>query len=272
MSSRPNPPAHHGLAHLPRPRSVSTFRCLSWLAAGWRLFAARPAEWILMALGTFVLLALSTLLVPLPLVGPLVPPLLLALLMGGMLHAARLQRASQPGGVELLFSGARLHPGNLTLVGLFFAAPLILVHLLVYLALSGGVLVSVFGISLGTTLNAAVAGLLGMLADLGIALAVFLLLWGLMMLSLLLAPALIMFNDIASFDAMRLSLSASLRNLATMFVLAVLLYVLFGLALLPAGLGILIYVPVVVGTIAAAHADLFEAEAVAALPAAGEGV
>lgn len=255
-----SPPAHHGLAHLPRPRRVSAFQCFKWLTAGWRLFIARPAEWILLALGTFSLLAVSTLLVPIPLVGPILPPLLLALLMGGMLNGAMRQMQGGAPRFEDLFSGFRLHAGNLTLVGLFYAIPLVVLHLLVYLALSGSLLVRVLGISLGATINSAAASIVGMLADLGIALIVFLMLWGMMMLALLLAPALIMRENIASFDAMRLSLSASLRNPWTMIIMAITLYLLFALALLPAGLGILIYIPVVVGTIAAAHEQLFEAE------------
>lgn len=253
------PPArHHGLAHLPQPRRVSPLRCFSWLAAGWRLFAAHPADWILIALGAFALLAISTLLVPIPLIGPILPPLLLALLMGGMLDGARRQQQGERLPFEQLFAGFRVHAGNLTLVGLFYAIPLVLVHLLAYLALSGGVLVSLLGISLGATVNSIAASAIGLLADLGIALAIFLALWGLMLLALLLAPALIMKDNIASFDAMRLSLSASLRNPGAMFMLAIMFYLLFILALIPAGLGILIYIPLVVGSVQAAHQDLFE--------------
>lgn len=222
------------------------------------MFLTKPAEWILLGLGTFSLLAVATVLVPIPLIGPILPPLLLALLMGGMLNAAARQEDGHSPRFEDLFSGFRLHAGNLTLVGLFYAIPLVLLHLLVYLAVSGGLLVSLLGISLGATLNAAAASVAGMLADLGIALIVFLMLWGMMMLALLLAPGLIMRNNIASFDAMRLSLSASLHNPGAMFLLAVTFYLLFVLALLPAGLGILLYIPLVVGSIAAAQRELFE--------------
>lgn len=252
------PQTPHGLAHLPAPERVSPSRSLSWLLAGWRMFAARPAEWILLALGCFSMLAVATLLVPIPLIGPILPPLLLSLLMGGLINAANRQAEGGMPRFEDLFSGFRLHAGNLTLVGLFYAIPLVILHLLVYIALSGSLLVSLFGDSLGSTINSMAADVVGMLADLGIALAVFLLLWGMMMLALLLAPALIMRDNAPSFDAMRLSLSASLRNPGAMFLLAVILYLLFVLALLPAGLGILVYIPVVVGAIAAARRELFQ--------------
>lgn len=256
--THPNAPArHHGLAHLPQASRVSPLRSFAWLAAGWRLFAAHPADWLLMALGAFALLAVATLLVPIPLIGPILPPLLLALLMGGMLEGANRQQAEARVPFEQLFAGFRRHAGNLTLVGLFYAIPLVLLHLLAYLALSGGLLVSLLGISLGATVNSLAASAMGLMADLGIALIVFFLLWGMMLLALLLAPALIMKDNIASFDAMRLSLSASLRNPGAMFLLAIMLYLLFILALLPAGLGILIYIPVVVGCVRAAHQELF---------------
>lgn len=266
-----HPGGRHGLAHLPHPLRVRPSRSFSWLAAGWRMFAARPAEWILLALGSFTLLAGATLLVPIPLVGPVLPPLLLALLMGGMLHAAARQAEGHPPRFEDLFSGFRLHASKLTLVGLFYAIPLILMHLLLYLALSGGLLVSMFGDSLGMVVNQLASDVAGMLADLGIALGIFMLMWGMMMLALLLAPSLIMCEGIPSFDAMRLSLSASLRNPGAMFLLAVALYVLFVLALLPAGLGILIYIPVVVGAVAAAHRELFVSPEAPAAPQANDG-
>lgn len=264
-SSRP-----HGPAALPLARRVSPLRTFAWLAAGWRMFAAKPAEWLLIALGAFALLAASTLLVPIPLLGPILPPLLLALLMGGMLDGAERASRGESFGFEQLFAGFRRHTGNLTLVGLFYALPLILLHLLAYLALSGGLLVSLLGISLGATVNSIAASAFGLLADLGVALVIFFLLWGMMVLALLLAPALIMKDRIAPFDAMRLSLSASLCNPGAMFMLALMFYLLFMLALLPAGLGILIYIPVVVGAMQAAYQDLFHTQPAATSPAALE--
>jgi len=220
------------------------------------MFVAHPADWVLMALCAFAMLAVSTLLVPVPLIGPVLPPLLLALLLGGMLHAAAQARMGQTH-FMLLFEGFRRHPGNLTLIGLFYAIPLILVHLLIMLALGGSLLVSLLGLSVGSTINSIASGIVSMLVDLGIALGVFLLLWGLLLLAMLFAPALVMHAKAPPLEAMRLSLAASLRNIGAILLLAISLYVLFIIALIPAGLGIVVYIPVVVGTLDAAYQELF---------------
>jgi uncharacterized membrane protein len=269
LQTSSNSSIRHSRHHLPVPQRVPTLRCFTWLASGWRMFAAHPADWVLMALCAFALLALSTLLVPIPLIGPILPPLLLALLLGGMLHAATIQAQDGQTHFLQLFEGFRRHPGNLTLVGLFYAIPLILVHLLVMLALGGGLLVSLFGLSIGGTINAVASDLISMLVDLGIALGIFLLLWGLLLLSMLFAPALVMEAKAPPLEAMRLSLAASLRNIGAILLLAIILYVLFILALLPAGLGVVLYIPLVVGTLHAAYQDLFADPVAEDVPDAG---
>lgn len=220
------------------------------------MFARHPADWVLMALCAFAMLAISTMLVPVPLIGPILPPLLLALLLGGMLHAAAQARLGQLHFLQM-FEGFRRHPGNLTLIGLFYAIPLVLVHLLVMLALGGSLLVSLLGLPVGSTINSFASGIVGMLFDLGIALGIFLLLWGLLLLAMLFAPALVMHAKAPPLEAMRLSLAASLRNIGAILLLAISLYVLFIIALIPAGLGIVIYIPVVIGALDAAYQELF---------------
>lgn len=260
-------PAPHGPRALPAIRQVSAWRSLHWLRCGWHIFCGHPIEWLLTALVVFALLGLGTLLVPIPLLGPVFPPLLLAILMGGMLQAADRQAAGHAPRIEDMLAGIRRHPGKLALVGLFYAIPLILIHLLAYLAISGGLLVSLFGMAIGGSLQGVLNALLARLADFGVLLLGLLLLWGLMMQALLLAPALIMRHDLATFDAMRLALSAGLKNLPAVIVLGLCLYGLLMLALAPLGLGFLIYIPVVAGTIHAAANELFVTEPIPALEA-----
>lgn len=234
-------------------------RSLAWLGVGWRLFIAHPAEWMIMALGTFIALTLSTLLLgPIPLIGPMVTPILLALLVGGLIFTANRQSAGEKPHFSQLFEGFRRHAANLSLVGVLYSIPLIFMHLLTILALGGGLIVGILGYSLGSTVSTILNGFVSMLAGLGAVWGVFFMLWGLMLLTLLFAPALIMFHSAAPLDAMRISLKASLRSLGAIVILAVMLYVLFIVALIPAGLGVLIYIPIVAGTLHAAYLDVFE--------------
>lgn len=258
-------PSEHGRIHArhrpPVIHQVPPTRVFTWLREGWHMFVERPADWILMALGAFFLLALSTLCVPIPLIGPLMPPLLMTLLLAGMLHAVHLQAQKHTLAFRLLFEGFRRHPGNLTMIGVFYALPLVLMHLLTMLALGGGLLVGLLGWSLGTTVNQLAAGVISFLAGLGVLWILFLMLWGLLLLAMLFAPALVMLDDYPPLDAMRYSLRASLNSLGAIVLLAVCLYVLFVVALIPVGLGVLIYIPVVVGSLHAAYRDILAAPA-----------
>lgn len=221
------------------------------------MFSAYPAEWILIALAAFAVLAIPTILLVIPLVGPMLPPILLLLLLGGALSLADAQHRGLRPRMQLLFWGFRRHPGNLTLVGLFYALPLILIHLLVLLV-GGGLLVALLGSSLGGMLAELADSIINVLKDLSIPLLVFFMLWGVLLMALLFAPALIMFANIPPLEAMRLSLVASLRSLGAIVVFAIVVYITFPLVVIPtAGLGILLFIPLFVGTLYAAYRDLF---------------
>ena len=86
---------------------------------------------------------------------------------------------------------------------------------------------------------------------------VFMILWIVLMMALWYAPALVVFHKAEPFDALRISALACVRNLPVFFVLALCLYVLGWLAMLPAGLGVLVLVPVVAGAQHAAYLDTF---------------
>ena len=64
---------------------------------------------------------------------------------------------------------------------------------------------------------------------------------------------------------MKLSLSACFGNFGAFVLLGVLIYVLIWVAMIPAGLGVLVLVPVLAGTLYASYLDIFGAPP--ALPA-----
>ena len=209
-----------------------------------------------MAFVAFVVLAISTICVPVPVIGPMLPPLSLTLLLGGMLYAAHIQRRNHALSFACLFEGFRRHPGNLALIGLFYALPLVLMHFLTMLALGGQLLVSLFGWWLGSTIHQLASGAIHFLAGLGVLWILFLMVWGVLLLAMLFAPALAMLDNYSPFDAMQYSLKASLRSLGAIVLLALCLYVLFVFAMIPLGLGVLLYIPVVVGTLYSAYLDV----------------
>jgi uncharacterized membrane protein len=242
----------------PRPRRVHPARAVDWLAAGWRLFIGKPIQWALMALVAVVAMILvSILIVPLPIIGPMAPPVLWVLFAGGMLSAANRQAHGLRFSFENLFDGMRRHPGNLALVGIFYSTPLVLMSLLTVLAVTGGLLAGLLGTVLGGALQALLSGamtLISMIVTAWIFVAAF---FALMLLALISAPSLVMYRGTSAFDAMRLSLNASVRNLGATLLFGLMLYTLFVIAVIPAGLGVLVLIPVGAGALRQAYLDIF---------------
>jgi uncharacterized membrane protein len=245
-------------ARKPVVLKVPASQAFNWLASGWALFAAQPFQWALMALAVFVIMAIvSTVLVPLPIIGPMAAPVLFVLLTGGMLSGAARQARGETLRFEYLFDGFRLHGGNLALVGVLFSIPLVLMLLVVQLALVGGLLAGVLGAVLGSALSSLLSAATAFISVLVTGLGVSVFIYLLMILTLVCAPALIIYRGLPPLEAMGLSLKASLRNLGAILVFGLFMYVLFAVALIPAGLGVLIFIPVSVGALRQAYLDMF---------------
>lgn len=234
---------HH---HSPQPRHVGVTAGLDWLATGWRLFAARPGIWIAQ---TVILVVILAALIVVPLIGWAAAPVAFPLLAAGMISGAdRLDRAGQLEVLDL-FDGLRRHAPNLILVGLFY--------------LAGGLLAGLIAAAIGG--SAALTGyLVGALAGFGLAIvggalasAVFSVLWIALIMAMWFAPALVLLRGVAPFDAMKASVRACLHSPLAFLTLAAMLYVLAWLAMLPAGLGVLVLAPVTAGAMLAAYREVF---------------
>jgi uncharacterized membrane protein len=237
---------------------VPASRAFNWIGSGWTLFAGQPIQWALMALAVFVIMAVvSTVLVPIPIGGPMVAPVLFVLLTSGMLSAAQRQAAGERLGFMHLFDGFRTHGGSLALVGVLFSIPLVLIQLVVQLALVGGLLAGVLGAVLGSALNSLLSAATAFVSVLVTGLGVSVFIYLLMILTLVCAPALITYRALAPLESMGQSLKASVNNLGAVLLFGLLMYVLFAISLIPAGLGVLIFIPVSVGALRAAYLDMF---------------
>lgn len=230
----------------PHPSDLSAARGLDWLAAGWRTFLLAPGIWLAQALVYILILFALGLL---PLLGWAAVLMAFPILSAGMVAGAAELEAGRPLKIGHLFEGLRHHAANLLIVGLFY--------------LMGGLLAGLIAAAIGG--SAVLTGyILGALAGMGLAIggvvlasAVFTVLWVGLIMTLWFAPALVLLHDVAPLEAMRLSANACVHNLPCFGLLAAMLYVLIWLAMLPAGLGMLVLVPVLAGALHASYRDAF---------------
>lgn len=235
---------HH---HLPQPRSVGVGHFVDWLKTGWRLFSRNPGVWVVQAI--LMILCLFAMGV-VPVINFAIVPISFPILAAGMLAGCRALSRGEPVEVGHLFTGLREHAGNLAMVGVFYFL--------------GGLCAALIGAGVGSSavLTGTLIGLdlsfgVGVISGVVLGSLVFMLLWILMITALWFAPALVFLDGLPPLDAMKLSVQACFRNVGVFFVLGIFLYVAGWLAMLPAGLGTLVLIPLVAGVCYASWQDVF---------------
>jgi len=246
------------------PRSVNALQGWRWIAAGYTLFFKNPLIWVVFFLIYFFLAFVLTFLVPL--VGAPIWALLDPMLIAGFMIACRALEVGEEMEIAQLFAGFRTHARPLAAVGAYYLAG------------------KVLAISVAAFIATVVMG--GGLPDLDLAeamkthdeealmamgrhLMVVLLFFMAFLLPLLMAywfaPALVVFDGLAPWTAMKQSFRACLRNLWPFLVYGVAGLVLIALGSVPFMLGLIVVVPVLAATsIYAGYRDIFVAEQPAA--------
>ena len=120
--------------------------------AGWHMFTAQPATWIMMTLGTVFILGLVSLTFG-PVWAPVVAPVIFTLLLGGLLYAARDYHISGETRFVRLFAGFRNRLGSFSLVGVIFCSLQLLV-LLLFSAIDGDWMPSSLGSNVAMVVGA----------------------------------------------------------------------------------------------------------------------
>jgi len=229
-----------------RINKVGAGAVIGWLAAGWRLFIANPAIWIV---NVIIYLVIAIVLGFIPIIGGLALTVINPAFGAGLLAGARSLDGGGTLGVEHLFAGftdPRARNPLLVLGGLLVAATIALV-LIAMLVLGG----SIFSAAGGADAAAAGIGVFGAL--------VMLALGALLAMAFLYAPALVMFEALAPVAAVQLSFRACLANLPALVLLWVICVVLGILAAIPFGLGLLVLAPVLIGTVWTSYKAIFGA-------------
>lgn len=244
MESFPIPaPAFNG-----NSRVVPPGNAFDWLRQGWALFAANPGLWIGL---TIVLLVIVLGVQIVPLVGTLAAHLLMPVLGAGLLLVCRKIDEEERVQIDDLFAGFKQNAGPLVMVGVLYMVAMFAIVVIVVVVGGGSVA--------GGLLSAQPAGLgvifgglmLSLLLSLALSVPVVMAVW--------FAPALVFFNHMQPVEALKASFEACMKNVLAFLVYGLIVLVLAFFAALPVGLGFLVLIPVLAGSVYAAYRDVFVA-------------
>jgi uncharacterized membrane protein len=238
-------------------KRVSVGAGVSWIGAGWRLFAKAPLMWVVALL---ILLVLAVIVNLIPIIGSIAFQIVTPVFYAGLVVACRSLERGGDFELEHVFAGFRTQLGSLIVIGVAF-----LVAMLLILAVTA--LIMGFGV-LGALMSGNTEDIVPALAGSGFAI----LLGSLVMLALMVplmmaywfAPALVVMHGVPPVAAMKASFGGCLRNVVPFLVYGVVMLVLAVLAMIPLGLGMIVWIPLTFTSTYAAYRDIFTEDADAA--------
>lgn len=227
-------------------REVDAGACFEWLRQGWAMFLANPGIWI----GSSVLLLVMLMAISIvPVFGQIAAHLLTPLFGAGMLRLCKRIADGEEPEIADLFAGFRHNAGQLVMVGVYFAVGIFGIAFLAFMLVSGGILggvvtgrVAGFGVALGGMM---LATLLVIVLSIPVIMATWF------------APAMVFMHDMKPLDAMKASFAAGAKNVLPMFVFGIFLVVALFFAMLPLGLGLMLFLPIFSGAVWASYRDIF---------------
>ena len=235
------------------PRSTPAGAGVDWIGQGWRLFTRAPLMWVVSILVMFVIAIVTSII---PIIGPLAFQLVQPVFGAGYMVACRTLETGGDFELEQLFAGFRRNFGNLVVVGLiFFAGGMVL--LLVFAVFAGFGLLMAFATGdvndvYPAIMASGISILFGTLVMLLLLIPLVMAYW--------FAPALVMMHDMAPVAAMKESFRGCMRNIVPFLVYGIVMTLLAIVALIPLGLGMLVWIPVAVASTYAAYRQIYTEE------------
>lgn len=233
----------------PQVHKLSVANGLKWIVDGFALFRLRPSVWIAL---TAIWMLICVVLVLIPSLGQLLLYLVTPALGAGMLVGCRALERGHNLEISHLFAGIRSHPGPLITIGGFYLLGSVITFG-VFMMLGGDRIIT------AALERAADANLSP--PDVPAAPLLSVLLVVPLFMAVIFAPALVMFQNLPAVQAIKASFTGCLANLAPVLLFAVLSAVLAMIAMLPYGLGMLIWVPIYAGAVYRGYKALFEGSA-----------
>lgn len=226
----------------PTIRTVDVGRSVEWLSGGFRMFMKAPGSWVVITIALICTSWLVSLILPGIISGPLTTAISLVAVGALMRSCQALEEGrDMASGVQAAVSSAPLW-----ILGAIGAA----------MSLAMLLLVSVLGLSSVAAGAISMGSMAGMF---GISALVLFAAYLLMYMALWLAPALVVLKGINPVEAIKLSLTATLKNLVAYIIISILAVVLCVIGAIPIGLGLLVVIPMLVCANYLAYKDIFGA-------------
>lgn len=235
---------------------VSPGRGLGWVLEGSTFLRAAPLIWLINSLLFVVILGLLSVL---PVFGTIAATLLQPILVAGLLQGCQDQASGGALQIDHLLAGFRKNARPLLMLGLVLGLlTVLLILVLGGLVLAGGWLGAgslgpdtPLGDGFDPSVQAAWFAILLAVAVVGS------LLYVPLAMAAWFAPALVMLQGLDVWDSLRASFLACLRNPLPFLSYGVLLFVMLLIALVPFGLGLLVWLPVTFGSVYVSYRDIF---------------
>ena len=230
-----------------------------WIGRGWALFARAPLMWIV---SLVILFVTAIVLAFIPFLGTLAFQVAQAVFVGGYVAACRNLERGGEFELEHLFAGFKVRFVPLLIVGLIFLAVSLGIMLLFFLAVGLSLLPAFLSGDPSVFTTAMAGSIIGLMLASLVMMALFVPL----MAAYWFAPALVMMHDMAPIEAMKASFFACFRNFVPFLIYSIVMAITGLIAVLPFGLGLLVWVPVAIASTYVAYRQIFTNDTVAAPP------
>lgn len=228
---------------IPDGQAVPAGNGVSWLMRGWELFKQAPGVWIGIGL---IYLIITVVLSVIPLIGPLALSLLVPVFVGGIMLGCKALENGEELGIGHLFAGFSNNTGNLIMIGVINLVGVIAIMIVFAI---GGAIVGIGAAAMGAGKFALIPimlmGLVAMLLFIPIAMAIWF------------APALVVFHEVAPFEAMKASFFTCLKNFMPFLLYGLVVFVFAIISTIPLMLGWLVLMPVMMASAYAGYRDMF---------------
>ena len=228
-------------------RQVNAGNGWSWIVEGFQIFKLNPLMWIVLLL---IYLVIAVALSFVPIIGSLVFNLIGPVFIAGFMLGCRALDNGEELLINHLFAGFKENTGQLiTIGGIYLVGLIVIIGAVVAGMVSSGADLSALSKGIPPDAETSKSLLLAILFG-------FLLVIPLMM-AYWFAPALVALNNLSAIEAMKQSFNACWQNILPLFVFSIIGTVLLMLAMIPLGLGLLVFFPVMIAVLYTSYKDIF---------------